>query len=70
MSGESGLRKQKWGDELDKVTGHQNIVVEANEGKICARPSAGRENEGAGQDGLLHLYERPSTGHGSTRGRG
>ena len=68
MSGESGLRWQKWGDELDKVMGHQNIVVETNEGKICARPSAGRGNSGAGQDGLLHLYERLSTGHGADPG--
>jgi hypothetical protein len=65
MSGESGLRRQKWDDELDKVTGHQSIVVEANEGKIRARPSAGRESEGAGQGGLLQLYGRLSTGHGA-----
>ena len=68
MSGESGLRRQRWGDELDKVTGHQNIVVETNEGNICARPSAGRESEGTGQGGLLHLYERLSTGHGADPG--
>ena len=65
MSGESGLRKQKWGDELDKVTGHQSIVVGTNEGRRRARPSAGRESEEAGQGGLLHLYERLSTGHGA-----
>ena len=63
MSGESGLRRQRWGDEPGKVMGHLSIVAGANEGRICARLSSERGNREAGRVGQLHLYEQLSTGH-------
>jgi hypothetical protein len=68
MSGESGLRRQRWGDGPGKVMGHLSIVAGVNEGRICARLSSERGNREAGRDGLLHLYERLSTGHGADPG--